>query len=317
MSRKNAVYNFNFHILVGLPGSGKSYFAQKEYGTDEPYFHSEKHVIDFDSAEKTGDFRNDVWNALTKNRMKEIYCRGYYENCDICFDGLITTLSRIKELMNIFIDYMAKYSHLNYKIKFIIHRWNEDRETCIFNDIKRVNDGVRKDTSKLSISNIPFDDFDFNDFSEYIDNEYISDIVIKRHEVKKTTTYDTIFYPLISKDRSHSYGGYYRNEDKPCKTKYMYSEDWSGGGTWGNCWGEEGSISADEPNNFDELDNLLQKICPNITYLQYKKIEKECVDIEESYEHDYYGGTEQRNRWRCDMEKLYQLLKEMNFITEY
>jgi len=313
-------YKFTFHILVGLPGSGKTYFAESNF-PNQHWNHLEKFHIDLDNCKKTGNFKTDIFNALNdkKYAMQEIYCRGHYNNVDICLDGLITTIEQIKSVMDVCLYYMktCAASYLNYKVKFVIHKWNDDRETCMLNDIKRVKDGVREHTSTISIENIPFDKFDINDFKTYFDNnENISDIIVKPHTVKKITTYDTIFYPLVSEDRNEYSGGRCRNENKPQKTKYMYSESWSGGGTWGNCWGDTGEISGDDPNDFKEFDELLERLCPNITFLQYKKIYHECVDIETTYEHDYYGGSETIHRWRCDMEKLYKLLIEKNFIKE-
>lgn len=316
MAKKD--YKFTFHILVGLPGSGKTYFAESNF-PNQHWSHTDKFHIDLDACKKTGNFEQDILNALSDEQyaMDEIYCRGNFHDVDICLDGLVTTIGQIKSVMNVCIDYMASHvlRYIDYKIKFVIHRWDENRETCILNDIKRVKDGVRENTSKISIENIPFDSVDITDFEEYFDNKRIADITIEKHTVKRITTYDTKFYPLVGEDRNE-YSGAWCHDDKPKKTKYMYSESWSGGGTWGNCWGDEGTIYGEDPNDFIEFDNFLESIYPNITFLQYKKIRKECVDVETSYESDYYGGKETIHRWRCDMEKLYELLKDKGFLKE-
>ena len=54
-----------------------------------------------------------------------------------------------------------------------------------------------------------------------------------------------------------------------------------------------------------------------MSFIDYKNIYNQCVDTEETYEHDYYGGCETKIRWRCDMEKLYEILKSMNLINDY
>ena len=67
---------------------------------------------------------------------------------------------------------------------------------------------------------------------------------------------------------------------------------------------------------FEELDNLLEEIAPNVTFLHYKKIRSQCVKTEESYERDYYGGGCSYLNWVCDLEKLYDLLEQQGYIEE-
>ena len=63
--------------------------------------------------------------------------------------------------------------------------------------------------------------------------------------------------------------------------------------------------------------DFLEKVAPNITFLQYKKIRNHCVDQIEWHVHDYYSSGTTDACWRCDMKELYNLLKEMNYIADY
>ena len=40
---------------------------------------------------------------------------------------------------------------------------------------------------------------------------------------------------------------------------------------------------------------------------------RNCVEIEESYESDYYGGGCYYKRYVCDVEKLYETLRELGY----
>ena len=62
--------------------------------------------------------------------------------------------------------------------------------------------------------------------------------------------------------------------------------------------------------NFDILDELLLKICPNILPLQYKLLYKNCVDFEVNYQ-DYHSLVK-----RCDIEKLFDFLVTNKLFIE-
>ena len=88
----------------------------------------------------------------------------------------------------------------------------------------------------------------------------------------------------------------------------LRSESWSNGGTWCDCWGNTSHIHAESPQEFSTLDDLLYRICPNLTFLQYKHIKKNCVKLINYTDRDYYGGSEAKSYWECDLHKLYEEL---------
>jgi hypothetical protein len=82
------------------------------------------------------------------------------------------------------------------------------------------------------------------------------------------------------------------------------------GGTWGSYTGDTGIIDAESPVDFIEFDYLLEKVCPQITFLQYKNIMNKCISIEEECDRDYYGGCSTRAYYKCNIPMLYNLLIE-------
>lgn len=308
---------FELHLLMGLPASGKSYWAKENFNSNTMCNHTGDFIVDLDKYLHYENYNLTtpvIYSALNDSDMKH-YVGGELQNTKkvvkVCIDGLITTIDDLTKVIDSTLTYIEnRYTRCDYEVKLYVHQWNEDRETCLHNDKMRVNSGERKVGSEATIRTRPYEYIQKDQLKKYRENSHIAAIKFERHSVKKLNTYDTMFAPLIGYDRIEYHA------DKSKKTKYMYSESWSAGGTWGNCWGDEGTISPDKPLNFEELDELFEKICPNITYLQYKKIQQECVEIDEYTEHDYYGGVEHLQRWRCDLEKLYEMLKEMKLIKE-
>ena len=97
----------------------------------------------------------------------------------------------------------------------------------------------------------------------------------------------------------------------------LRSDTWCLGGSWGDCWGNTGMVSADEqPTEFKEFDDLLMEVCPNITLLQYKKLYNSLVSIESGCENDYYGGSTENAYYKCNLKDLYNMMIEMGLINE-
>ena len=60
---------------------------------------------------------------------------------------------------------------------------------------------------------------------------------------------------------------------------------------------------------------MLEVIAPNLTFLQYKKIENECIEMDEWSNYEYYGGVTYKARYECDLYRLQELLNEMGYET--
>lgn len=91
------------------------------------------------------------------------------------------------------------------------------------------------------------------------------------------------------------------------------SDRWSlGGEQWGYS-GDRYNVSGEEPCNFDKLDEVLEELVPNITYLQYKKVYNACVETKEYTDRDYYSCLE-KAYYVCDAEQLYDKLEELGLL---
>lgn len=166
----------------------------------------------------------------------------------------------------------------------------ELREACLHNDI-----GRRTKSARITIQNEKYETPD----CEYISKETGLSCKLQKHIVVRKSNYDMFcdVNNIVNKEQ-------------------LLSDSWSLGGTFGNCWNDKlGTLSPESPKPFKEFDELLERICPNLTFLQYKKLERECTEIAEYEESDYYGGTEYRSYHKCDLRKLYNLLNEMGYIN--
>lgn len=287
---------YDIHILMGLPGSGKSYFAK--HWTANNYrdiFKEYFYIIDLDDYICKGDTLEDtlVFAFDDKNVFGLQHFADIPTKRIIFVDGLILTIKDLNRVIDTCFMYFNKNQHSDH-IKFNIHHWNEDRETCLINDNIRTKFNNRDKSSSITIRNAKFDNVE-NYNRIYTTNTPVCYNIIK-HDVFKLDE----FQYLLNE---------YANEETN-----MVSEEWSGGGEWCNCWGESGPIEEDSTPEFTMFDELITKICPNITYLQYKQIYNTCVYIRDDDEFGYYGGYELKHRYVCRLKKLYDTLKEMKLI---
>ena len=90
---------------------------------------------------------------------------------------------------------------------------------------------------------------------------------------------------------------------------------WSMGGTYGSCWDDiQRQVSGDIEPEFTEIDEVLEKLCPNITFLQYKLLMGKLLNVDETNEGDYYGGSIAYGMKYIRIRELYNYLKEKKFI---
>lgn len=92
--------------------------------------------------------------------------------------------------------------------------------------------------------------------------------------------------------------------------------DWEvGGTTGGDCWGSEPrhySGSDGEPDTH-VLDELFAKVCPAISYLQYKRIRAAMTETERRW-HGYYGNSTDYAGREIKVGDLYALMVEMGLL---
>lgn len=98
---------------------------------------------------------------------------------------------------------------------------------------------------------------------------------------------------------------------------YLYIHWYTGGISGGSCW-NDGTVdnhyyrkSDDQEPEFDELDIILENICPNITYLQYKRLTNGLM-LTGNYSFDEYYGNSSEYSWKAiNLQELCNRLTEL------
>lgn len=266
-------------LCVGLPGSGKTYFLKNNYPNDNTFDEDYKFLSDDDKI----DIVKTIGNRVISNFQ---YLRIYNELRSIVIDCLITTNSELNKVIDKIYETSIKEG-VSDRIHFVIHFWKENRELCLHNDKGR----KREKSSEISIRNLPL---------EYpIVNNSDIDYEIIEHDVIEAPSLSIYF---------NKYKDSHKNDF------VLTSESWSAGGSWGNCWGNSGTILPDPVPEFKEFDDMLMQLCPDISFMTYKKLYNETVTVKEESECDYYGGTEYRHYYKCDLEKLHKMMIELNLL---
>jgi hypothetical protein len=270
-------------LLWGIPGSGKTHYAEELQYEACPYGkrkNSQVWVIDCDRLKY---YINNPLERLAYYVVARIPFQD-----TIVVDGLITTNQSAKNIMDAILAQQAQIVGNKYEISFEIVWWERDVVSCLYND-----SGRRTTEAKITIENAPFEE----------PNQEI--IAMAKKVTKKQVVRKPAWKAWAQKVRLGS-------------EEYMKSSGWCLGGTAGSCWSnEKTTVSASaQPASFVEFDDLLSEICPNISFLQYKKIYNHCVSTDESTEHDYYGGSCSYGCYTCNVPELYKMLCEMGIVQE-
>lgn len=92
----------------------------------------------------------------------------------------------------------------------------------------------------------------------------------------------------------------------------------TGGNSGGSCWGGEASYEPESDVNLQNeyLDKVLEVIAPDVTYLTYRKIEKNLIHKTEYVKREYYGNDDRYYVELVVVKDLVQILKEKNTLID-
>jgi adenylate kinase family enzyme len=280
--------NITLEVMVGLPGSGKTTLA-KELESKNRYQNKAIHLDasfelqDYRRAneqDKARIIRNIISNSINSQRVSKVILDGLF----LTYDDVVRVIKATHRLFDC--------------VNVVVHQWNEDRDTCIKND-----GGRREVSSTNTILNAQYELIDGIELEKIIKASGCENV-----RVSKVVKHKVILKP--------DWERYFRGKIYVYDDGKIRSDKWTTGGSYGSCWGDRLTpVTPDDQPEFDVLDELLCDICPTITFLQYKKIMKSCVEFEESYESDYYGGGCSYKNYVCDMKKLYEMLNDFGYTV--
>lgn len=102
------------------------------------------------------------------------------------------------------------------------------------------------------------------------------------------------------------------------ETDYFFEKWISGGISGGSCW-DEGepnyhSVAAEPEPGFTILDEVLTKICPQMSFIQYNKFISEIVQVGNYTVDEYYGNCSHYSYKFIKLQDIYEKLKEMKLV---
>lgn len=93
----------------------------------------------------------------------------------------------------------------------------------------------------------------------------------------------------------------------------VYPLRWTTGGiSGGTCWSESGhyAIESEEEPEMEVLDEILQDVYPNLTYLNFRKMMRlPIIKVENWRESEYYGNYSYGKKKTLDIIELYLALE--------
>ena len=309
----------NFVITHGLPGSGKTTLLNR-LCTEIDANGGMSLFVDMDVFHRDGVERalGEAYNiAYYEKRKVNPLWSCINDNTTICLDTLCINELDIVNLIYAVIDRFVECAQI-YKYNFIIYDFNENREACIENNKMRALINPKR-SAELTIRNAKYGTIDDSSIitrvkeriasskKYWLSNVDISiSIEIKHANVwdrRNATDYENVEADVITAARTVG---------KVIDDK-LYSDDWT---TDGKIWGYMGpdyynDLSPETPNDFEELDRILEVMTPNLSFLQYKKIRKECCYINEFHVSDYYESYS-KAQWVCDLKKLAKIIQNYN-----
>lgn len=269
-------------LLWGLPGSGKTTYANSLVYPNG----KKKPKIYLVTEEKVRSKPANFPAAVARQCMVALE-----KNDHAVVDSLITTndlASKVIEAIK------SKYFG---ELEFNIVWWEENREQCILNDKFRNRDTLAKKT----IDNLPLEEP-----APSLDGvKSIIKLQVKSPPaaLQWVRGLSDQIYEKFQIDFPSSFNS----------PVFLIGEEWSLGGECFNYSGDSWTEGPEEEAEFTILENFLEQVAPKISFLEFKRIQRECVTQEEKGSCDYYSNVRYAY-WRADLLAMYPLLKEMGYI---
>lgn len=168
----------NVYILSGLPGSGKTYYANKLQQKEK-----KERVFIFSQDEKIR------WDTYYSNvfQINTIIVDGL----NLTNDSIIETIKDVKKNIRLPKDW-----------NFTIVRWNEDRDTCLKNDKDR-----REKNSAKTIKNTIFEELDLEKIKKETKLKEI-------HVIKETVKLKQDYLANVKNPKKYNIKGNYLISDE-------------------------------------------------------------------------------------------------------
>lgn len=263
-------------ILMGLPGSGKTYYAESEkqdFLNKDPFSEEEFEVIHFDAPR----FTQPQWFVAWRDRL---ILDGLFLNTD----DVIKVIKECKEK-----------APKAFTLDITIIWWKENRDICLHND-----NGRRNVDSKTTIKNAKYE---YPDISRIKKETGLKVEVIEKEVVKKPD----ILGKLSEETKRALKGGYLKSE-----SWVISGESKSYDGEWNHLWSAMGS---DEVPEFEELYIFLEEICPTLTFLDSRRIFKDFVSVRTYEDNDYYSHTT-NGQYICNINKTLEYLTQKGYFKK-
>lgn len=278
------------HITMGLPGAGKTdwskkYRESKKAGTGWSPIHQVDH-IEYDFIKESmrylknpDDLMKEFIKLIRKSDMDEII-----------MDSLVSDESGIIKMLLLMMPIPEKVDVIK------IHFWVPEPDLCKINDRGRRN----KDSS-ISIDYMKL---------EEPNPESIKTKLEERSNEFNETKIEVIKHNTMIKEDWKIFRDEIVKPIAYIKDDIVESDSWSMGGSWRDCWGNGGSVSGEPESEFKTLDLIFEKVCPNISFIQYKNICNKIVVSDTRSEGDYYGGSVTYGYKYFNVKDLYRELVE-------
>ena len=250
-------------ILSGLPGSGKTRYAERL--KDSNFIQ----IFSFDNnPEPFEDY--------------DIHADTYV------FDGLFLTNDAIIKVINDFYNNSPGIWSIG---KLEIHHWLEDREACLVNDSTR----PKERSAAVTIKNAPFEYPDLDKIRREVRFEIRNAVIVEEHVYKAPDFNEKIISEF---------------------SEAIQSKEWCNGGTHRDYKGNYDTIEKEEPpKEFKELEEVLDKLTPEMTRKDYKEI-LGLIQTKEREERDYYGGVALYSWFEIDTRTLFIKLGKLGYKYE-